>query len=93
MSASCRWCGHRSFGVDGHECDGIRLSREHAELRAAIKLVLDSFYVRNDRDNTTLMDAFDDLERIMVSRDGSAPTDNAHSVTLAPGELFSNWPD
>lgn len=33
MSASCRWCGHRSYSADGHECDGVRLSREHAELR------------------------------------------------------------
>lgn len=36
MSAACRWCGHRSFGGDGHECDGVKLSREHAELRALV---------------------------------------------------------
>lgn len=40
MSATCRWCGHRSFSYDGHECDGIRLSREHAELRALAQAVL-----------------------------------------------------
>lgn len=71
MSASCRWCGHRSFSYDGHECDGVRLSREHAELRAAVKEVLDACdavsatFGEGEEEMTVYADAMAHLRKVL----------------------------